>query len=122
MAYTRSIAGLILGALRAARGVTQSTIAEECGRSPSYISNWENGDIDIPNRLIGVYAKHSDVPEQEIWDLIDLWQKEYDEYFRREGNSLFYESFKRTLFGQLRHRYYREPLNPRTRRDLGRKI
>ena len=81
MAYTRSIAGLILGALRTARGVTQRTIAEDCGRSPSYISNWENGDIDIPNRLIGVYAKHSDVPEQEIWNLIDLWQKEYDEYF-----------------------------------------
>lgn len=76
MIDSRSITGTILGALRSARGVNQSVIATACGRSSSHVSNWENGRIDIPNQVVGIYSEHLNIPEQEIWYLINFGKKQ----------------------------------------------
>lgn len=122
MIDSRSIAGTILGALRSARGVNQSVIATACGRSSSHVSNWENGRIDIPNQVVGIYSEHLNIPEQEIWDLINFWQKADDNNPAFQGNTYFYPTFRDQLFNKIKSEYYQEPLNPRTRRDLGRRF
>ncbi len=118
----RSLAGTILGALRAARGVTQNLIANDCGRSISYISTWENHQTDIPPRLISVYAKYTKIPESHIWELIQYWDQQYSAYREQFGNILEIPSYHERLSLQLRQEYYQPPLNPRTRRTLERKI
>lgn len=118
----RSIAGTILGALRSARGINQSVIAEACGTSLSYISNWENCKTDIPNPVIGIYSTHLNIPEQEIWNLIRHWQIEYEKNPVFQGNIFTYPTFREQLFNKLKCEYYQEPLNPRTRRGLARKF
>jgi|SRR5690606_37694205 len=84
----QSVAGTVLGALRAARGINQSVIAEDCGRSISYVSSWENNQIDIPEILISVYAKHTQILESHIWDLIKNWDQHYSLYKEQTGNRL----------------------------------
>lgn len=118
----QSVAGTVLGALRAARGINQSIIAEECGRSISYISSWENNQIDIPEILISVYAKHTQILENHIWDLIKNWDQHYSLYKEQTGNRLEFPTYRERLSMQLRQQYYQPPLNPRTRRTLERKI
>ncbi len=113
-----SMAGTVLGALREARGVIQSVIANECGRSASYISQWENRHLDIPEWLIEVYSRKIDISEAHIWDLIDFWNKEKQKYAVSNGGVLTLYTFEERAFNHIKNNYHQEPLNPRTRRNL----
>lgn len=113
-----SIAGTVLGALRSGRGVTQSVIANYCQRSISYVSSWENGLVDIPNQVVNIYSKYLEIPEKEILELIKFYDIEEEKFYRAVGGNLFYPTFRMNVANILKNKYYRAPLNPRTRTSI----
>ncbi len=114
----RTIAGTILKALRTARHVNQEVIANFCGRSISYISDWERGKTDIPLQVIGVYSQFLDIKESEILELIEFYKKKDEENPPFNGVNYQYPPFRDKVFRELIQRYEREPLYPRTREHL----
>ena len=116
-----SVAGTVLGALRSARGVNQEVIGDACKRSKSYISDWERGRTDIPGYAIQIYSAQLNIPEREILDLIHHWQQEDDKNPAFQGNTYTYPLFRTRIAKIIEDQYEQEPLNPRTRRDFGRK-
>ncbi len=112
-----SMAGTVLGALREARGVIQSVIADECGRSVSYISQWENGHENINIGVVAIYAEKLNIEEKDIFNLINLWNAKQQQYYSSRSDFLEYPSFKDRAFNAIRREYYQTPLHPRTRTD-----
>jgi len=114
----RTIAGTILKALRTARHVNQKVIADFCGRSTSYISDWEQGKTDIPLQAIGVYSQFLDIKESEILELIEFYQKKDEKNPPFNGAIYQYPPFRDKVYRELIQQYEREPLHPRTRANL----
>ena len=115
------VTGWVLSGLRKAKHVNQSAIADACGKSISYISNWENGRIKIPPRYINTYALCLGMTKEKICDVIIEYEQIYEAYMQERAEKYpgknFICNFNQKIRCRLYEDYYEEAFNPRTRRS-----
>ncbi|ODN54219.1 hypothetical protein A9Z54_04910 [Acinetobacter sp. 51m] len=108
--------GAVLSGIREGRQITQKEVGEKFNASSSYISGLEHGNNgEINQAILEFYSKLLDVPISDILDLARQYEAEY-------GNGLYLEMPRDIIKRRLKHQYYRDRFEPRTRTIFKRKI